>query len=58
MSASADIVNFQMSAPFLVWGGALFKLGVLIKFFSCEEGHSFEAGVHLGWGALSENYRS
>ena len=25
MSASADIANFQMSAPFLVWGERLFK---------------------------------
>ena len=29
---------------------------VLIKFFSCEEGHSFKGGVHLGRGDLSDNY--
>ena len=55
MSASADIANYQMSAPFLVWGGAY--LGrALIKFFSCEEGRSFEGDFHLSQGALSDNY--
>lgn len=29
---------------------------MLIKFFNCEEGCSFEGGVHLGLGALSNNY--
>ena len=28
----------------------------LIKFFSYEEGRSFEGGVHLGRGAVSDNY--
>ena len=28
----------------------------LIEFFKCEEGRSFEGGVHLGRGALSGNY--
>ena len=50
MSASSDIANFQMSAPFLVRGGALIKL------FSCGEGRSFEGDVHLGRGALSDNH--
>ena len=45
MSASADNANFQMSAPFQVWGVYSFKLG-----------RSFEGGVHLGRGALSDNY--
>ena len=30
--------------------------GALIKFFICEEGRSFEGSVHLGPGALSNNY--
>ena len=46
MSASADIENFQMNATFLVWGGRPF----------CEEGRSFEGGVHLGRDTLSDNY--
>ena len=29
---------------------------VLIKFFGCEEGPSFEGGIHLGQGAVSDNY--
>ena len=41
-----------MSTPFLVSGGG----GALIKFFCCEEGRSFEGDVHLGRGALSDNY--
>ena len=32
------------------------KGGALIKYFSCEEGHLFERGVHSDWGALSDNY--
>ena len=38
--------------------GAPIRAGALIKFFSCEEGHSFEGGVHLGRGAYSDNYGS
>ena len=29
---------------------------MLIKFFSCEKGCSFEGGIHLGQGPLSDNY--
>ena len=29
---------------------------MLFKFFSCKEGPSFEGGIHLGWGAVSDNY--
>lgn len=43
MSASADIASFQMRAT-------------LNTFLICEEGRSFEVGVHLRWGALSDNY--
>ena len=28
----------------------------LIKFFSCKEGRSLQEGVHLGRGAVSDNY--
>ena len=28
----------------------------LIKFFSCKEGRSFERSIHLGRGAVSDNY--
>ena len=55
MSASADIANFQMSAPFLVWGGAHLSR-VLIKFVSYEERRSFEGGLYSGRDALSDNY--
>ena len=49
MSTSADIAKFQMSAPFLVWGGRSFKLGRSLNFSAVKR------GVHLGWGALSDN---
>ena len=43
--------------PFLIWGGGrLIETGAHIKFFSCEEGRSFEGGVHVDWGAPRNNY--
>ena len=38
MSASADIANFQMSSPFLIWGGPSFKLGRSLKFSAVNRG--------------------
>ena len=35
------IANFQMSVPFLVWGGRLLKPVRPLIFFNCEEGRSF-----------------
>ena len=29
---------------------------MLIKIFSCEEGRPFKGSVHLGRGAVSDNY--
>ena len=52
MSASADIANFQMSNPFLIWGRSSFKPGRLCS----EEGRLFEESVHLDQGALPDNY--
>ena len=43
MSASADIASFQVRAT-------------LNTFLICEEGRSFEVGVHLGLDVLSDNY--
>ena len=60
---TSDIANSQMSASFPVSGEggrrvekALIKAWALIKFFSSEEGRSFEGGIYLGRGALSDNY--
>ena len=36
--------------PGLRW--AIIQAGLLIKFFSCKEGHSFKGSVHLGWGTF------
>ena len=47
---TADIANLQNERPFPGLRGAL------VKFFSSEEGRSFKGGVHLGRGALSDNY--
>ena len=38
MSASVDIANFLMSAPFLVWGGHLFKSGQSLNFSAVKRG--------------------
>ena len=34
----------------------MIKAEALKKIFSCEERRSFEGGVYLGRGALSDNY--
>ena len=39
-------------------GGRSFKPGHSLNFFSCKEGRSFEGGIHLGRGAVSDNYGS
>ena len=38
MSASADIANFQMSTPFLVWRKHSFKPGHSLNFSSVKRG--------------------
>ena len=55
MNASADIANFQMSAPFLVWVGAHLSRGVHL-IFQLQRGALIWRWVHLGRGALSDNY--
>ena len=50
MSVTADIANFQMSAPLLVWRGRSFKLGCLLNFLAVK------SCVHLGRAAVSDNY--
>ena len=50
MSASADIANFQMGAPLLVWGGRSFKPGRSLNFSAVKR------DAHSGRGALSDYY--
>ena len=47
--------KFPNERPFPGLRGTLIYAGALIKLFSCEEGRSFEGGVHLGRNALSDN---
>ena len=48
--------KFPNVRPFPGLRGPLILAGAFIKFFSCEEGRSFEGGVHLGRDPLSDNY--
>ena len=50
MSGSADIAYFQMSAPFLIWGGRSFEPGRSLHFSAVKK------DVHLHRGILSDNY--
>ena len=36
--------------------GGVIQAGELIKFLSYKEGRSFEGGIHLGRGVVSDNY--
>ena len=60
-------LKFPSERPFPSLKEELIQTRALIKFFSCEEGRSLnfsavkrgahsKEGVHLVWGALSDNY--